>query len=218
MITLKDMTKYFYLRGHKKVIAENANVIFPTGASVGLLGRNGAGKSTLLKLMAGTSKPTSGKIIRQGTISYPVGFSGSFHPDLTGTQNTRFIARIYGADTDALVDYVQDFTELGSQFHAPYRSYSSGMRSRLAFGVSMGLKFNTYLIDEITAVGDAAFKRKSRQVFNERMKVAGFVFVSHSDELVRQMCTAGAVIERGEIRYFDDVNEAIELHKYNMQA
>ena len=216
MIVFKNMTKYFYLRGNKKIIADRLNVVFPDNTSVGLLGRNGSGKSTLLKLMAGTSSPTSGKVLRKGTISYPVGFSGSFHPDLTGAQNTRFVARIYGSDTDALIDYVQDFAELGRQFYAPYRSYSSGMRSRLAFGVSMGLNFNTYLIDEISAVGDAAFKQKSREIFNARMKVAGFVFVSHSDKLVSQMCTAGAVIENGKLSYFSDVNEAIELHKYNM--
>lgn len=118
MIRLENLTKIYYTEGRRKLVADRMNAVFPTGASVGLLGRNGAGKSTLLRMIAGTALPTSGRIVSDGTISWPVGFSGSFHPDLTGAQNVRFVARIYGVDTDALVDYVDDFAELGASYHA----------------------------------------------------------------------------------------------------
>ncbi|MCX8226016.1 MAG: ABC transporter ATP-binding protein [Sulfitobacter sp.] len=217
MILLRNLSKSYHLNGNRKVVANCINAVFPGHVSVGLLGRNGTGKSTLLRMIAGTADPTSGEVLSDGNVSFPVGFAGSFHPDMTGAQNTRFVARIYGANSDALVDYVADFAELGAQFHTPIRSYSSGMRSRLAFGVSMGLTFDTYLIDEITAVGDAAFKRKSKSVFADRMSRSGSIFVSHSTGLLREMCTAGAVLESGSLIYFDDINEAIELHEYNMK-
>lgn len=218
MIELRNLTKIYTLRGSRKVIADQVNLVFPSCVSVALLGRNGAGKSTLLQIIAGTADPTSGCILSDGTISFPVGFSGSFHPDLTGAQNTRFVARIYGVDSDALVAYVEEFAEVGGHFRLPFRTYSSGMRSRLAFGVSMGLRFDTYLIDEITAVGDASFKRKSHDVFADRMGQAGSLFVSHSTGLLREMCTAGAVLEGGRLSYFSDINDAIAKHTYNMKV
>ena len=137
MIQLDRLTKTFWSRGGRKVIVDDLTTTFPTGASVALLGRNGAGKSTLLRLIAGTIRPTSGRVLSSGSISYPVGFAGSFHPDMTGLQNARFVARLYGVDTDELVDFVEDFAELGPHFRMPLRTYSSGMRSRLSFGVSM---------------------------------------------------------------------------------
>lgn len=218
MIELRNLTKVYRLRGQQKIVANRVTTTFPSRVSVGLLGRNGAGKSTLLKIIAGTVDPTSGEVYSDGQVSFPVGFAGSFHPDMTGAQNTRFVARIYGVNTDGLMAYVDDFAELGGHFHLPIRSYSSGMRSRLAFGVSMGLAFDTYLIDEITAVGDAAFKRKSKRVFADRMARAGSIFVSHSTGLLREMCSAGAVLENGRLDYFADINEAIERHEYNMRA
>ena len=156
MIRLENISKSYVLDGVRRTVADGINVVFPTGVSVGLFGRNGAGKSTLLRIIAGTIKPTSGRILSDGTISWPVGFAGSFHGELTGAQNTRFIARVYGVDTDALTAFVEDFAELGPHFHMPFRTYSSGMRSRLACGVSMGIRFDTYLVDEVTSVGDAA--------------------------------------------------------------
>ena len=217
MIVLRDLTKIFALNGQRKVVLDAVNVTFPSGVSVGILGRNGSGKSTLLQLISGSLAPTSGQILSDGQISYPVGFAGSFHGDLTGAQNTRFVARIYGVDTDDLMDFVEDFSELGSNFYLPVRTYSSGMKSRLSFGVSMGIAFDTYLVDEITAVGDASFKRKSSAIFNDRMKTAGSLFVSHSIGQVRELCQAGAVIEGGRLHYYDDVDEAIERHLRNME-
>jgi ABC-type polysaccharide/polyol phosphate transport system ATPase subunit len=216
MIVLKNLTKVFSMRGQHKTVADNINATFPTGVSVGLLGRNGAGKSTLLKLIAGTTHPTSGEVLSTGTISFPVGLANSLHPDLTGAQNTRFVARIYGADTDALMQYVEEFADLGEHFHLPVRSYSSGMRGRLSFGINMGLDFDTYLVDEVTAVGDASFKKKSRDVFLNRMKDAGAVFVSHSMGTIRELCTAGAYLENGHLRYFNEVEDAIDHYMFSL--
>lgn len=216
MIRLQNVRKAFVTGGSQKVVARNITATFPTGVSVALLGRNGAGKSTLLQMIAGTMEPSAGTITSSGTISWPVGFAGSFHRDLTGAQNTRFVARVYGVDTDALSTFVEDFAELGGHFHMPLRTYSSGMKSRLSFGVSMGIRFDTYLIDEVTSVGDAAFKQKSGEVFLERIRQSGAILVSHGLTKVRKLCTAGAVLENGTLTYYDDVEEAIWQHRQNM--
>lgn len=216
MIEFRNLTKVFYLRGQRKIVADDINVIFPTGRSVGLLGRNGAGKSTLLKMIAGTMDPTAGKIFSDGSISWPVGFAGSFHGELTGAQNARFIARIYGVDTEELVGFVRDFAGLGGHFDLPFRTYSSGMKSRLAFGISMAVPFDTYLVDEVTSVGDASFRAKSTEVFNARMAHAGAVVVSHGMSQIKELCDAGAVLENGKLHYYDDVEEAIAHHIRNM--
>ncbi len=213
MIRLENLTKIYRLKGRKTVVADRLNALFPTGSSVGLLGRNGAGTSTLLKLIAGTVSPTSGRVLSDGTISWPVGFAGSFHGELTGAQNVRFVARIYGVDTDELVDYVADFAELGQHYHQPFSSYSSGMRSRLAMGTSMGIHFDTYLVDEVTSVGDADFRAKSQRVFNDRMSNSGAIVVSHSMPMIRSMCDMGAVLDRGVLSVFEDLDEAIAYHE-----
>lgn len=212
MIVLENLTKVYRLNGRRKIVADAINATIPSGVSVGLLGRNGAGKSTLLKLIAGTTHPTSGRVLTKGTVSFPVGLASALHPDLTGAQNTRFVARIYGADTDALTSYVETFSELGDHFHLPVRSYSSGMRGRLSFGINMGLDFDTYLVDEVTAVGDASFRKKSRDVFLDRMKNAGAIFVSHSMGTIREMCSAGAYLENGALTYYPDVEDAIDRY------
>lgn len=218
MIHLDRLTKIFPLRGSRKVIVEDLTATFPTGSSVALLGRNGAGKSTLLKLIAGTIRPTAGRVMSTGSISYPVGFAGSFHPDLTGAQNARFVARLYGVDTDELLDFVQDFTELARHFHMPFRTYSAGMRARLAFGVSMGIPFDTYLVDEVTAVGDGAFRHKSVQLFDNRRETSSVIMVSHSTPLVKRICKIGAVLENGVLHFYDDIDEAIEHHDHNLKV
>jgi len=216
MIRLENLTKAFYVKGRRKVVLDRVSAVFPTGASVALLGRNGAGKSTLLRMIAGTARPTTGRIVTDGRISWPVGFAGSFHPDLTGAQNVRFVARIYGVDTDALVAYVADFAQLGDSYHLPFGTYSSGMRSRLAMGCSMGIDFDTYLVDEVTSVGDAEFREKSQRVFADRMARASAIVVTHSMPMIRRMCTMGAVLDRGRLAVFDDIEEAIAYHEHVM--
>lgn len=212
MIELRDLTKGFYVRGEWTPVLDRLNITLPTGKSLALLGANGAGKSTLLSLIAGTIRPDGGEIVSDGTISWPVGQGGSFHKDLTGAQNTRFLARVYGVDSDELADFVEDFAEIGKHFHMPIRTYSSGMKSRLTFGISMGIPFDTYLVDEVTAVGDARFKRKSRVVFRERVKSSSAVMVSHSLNELKDFCNAALLLHKGQVQYFEDLEEAVERH------
>lgn len=218
MIHLQNLSKTYTLNGKHKVVADDITATFPTGVSVALLGRNGAGKSSLLRMISGAMLPSSGQVLSTGTISWPVGFAGSFSRELTGEQNCRFVARVYGVDTQELLAYVEDFAELGDHFRLPIRTYSSGMRSRLAFGLSMAVPFDTYLVDEISAVGDAAFKAKSNRVFNDRMANAGAIVVAHSMGMLRQICDAGAVLERGRLTFYPDIEEAIAAHMENMRA
>lgn len=212
MIRFENLTKSYMVRGERQIVIDNLDLTLPTGKSLALLGRNGAGKSTLLQIISGTLRPDVGRVVHDGSMSWPVGFGGSFHRDLTGAQNVRFIARIYGVDTDELEAFVEDFAEIGKHFHMPVRSYSSGMRSRLTFGASMGIRFDTYLIDEVTAVGDAAFRAKSRIVFKERMKTSSAIMVSHEMSQMREYCDAGIVLSNGRLQYFDDIDAAIEAH------
>ncbi len=217
MIRLERATKEVRMKGVRKMIIDDVTVTFPRGKSIGLLGRNGAGKSTLLQIIAGTLELDRGRIIRQGKISWPLGFQGSFQGNLSGEQNVRFVARIYGVDTDELVAYVAEFAELGQFYHAPVRTYSSGMKARLAFGVSMGINFDYYLVDEITAVGDTNFKRKSQQTFKEKLSNSDVIMVSHSTGTLRDYCQTGIVLENGQMTYYDDIKEAIAVHESNMK-
>jgi capsular polysaccharide transport system ATP-binding protein len=218
VIEFRNVSKHYRTQTRRKVVLDGLTLTLPWGAKVGVLGRNGAGKSTLLGMISGTVRPDTGEIVRHGAISWPLGFGGSFHPELTGIQNVRFVARIYGVDTEALVASVADFSELGDFMDMPVRSYSSGMRARLAFGMSMGIDFDWYLVDEITAVGDTAFRRKSLRAFRTRLKAAGILMVSHSVQTIRSYCTSGLVLEGGEARYFEDVRAAIAHHEANMAA
>ncbi|MEP4194676.1 MAG: ABC transporter ATP-binding protein [Aliishimia sp.] len=218
MIELVNLTKSFGRGEQRKVVADQVSHTFPRGRSVALLGRNGAGKSTLLRIIAGTMTPDHGHVRSKGSISWPVGFAGSFHGDLTGAQNTRFLARIYGAETDELQSFVADFADLGHHFRQPFKTYSSGMRARLAFGVSMGLKFDTYLIDEVTSVGDAAFRKKSTDLLLARLEESGAIVVSHGMGVLRRMCDCAAVLEEGQLTFFEDLNEAIEIHEARLLA
>lgn len=213
MIIFRDVSKSYRVRGKRKIVLDRLSLTLSRGQRLGLLGRNGAGKSTLLQLIGGALAPDRGTITRIGKVSWPLGFSGAFHGALTGVQNTRFIARIYGVDTDHLVDFVADFAELGDFLAMPVETYSSGMKARLAFGVSMGINFDYYLVDEITAVGDAAFRRKCQQVFEHKLAGSDLIMVSHSAETIRRFCTTAAILEQGRLSYFDDVNSALEAYE-----
>ncbi|WP_421999565.1 ABC transporter ATP-binding protein [Roseovarius mucosus] len=218
MIEIRNLCKTFVLNGRRKVVADNISAVFPDRTAVAILGRNGAGKSSLLKMLSGSMDPDSGEVISTGTISWPVGFAGSFHPEMTGLQNVRFIARVYGVDTAELVDFVADFAGLGQHFNLPVRTYSSGMRSRLAFGVSMGIHFETYLVDEVTAVGDAAFREKSELLFAERITQSGAIMVTHNMGQVKRLCSLAGVLEDGRLSLYDDVDAAIAHHQELMKS
>ncbi len=213
MLKFENLSKSFWIRGERKTVIDELNLTLPTGKSLALLGRNGAGKSTLLDIIAGVQPPDTGRVITDGTISWPVGFGASLHPLMTGRQNLRFVARIYGVDTDGLLDFVLDFSELGRQIDNPVKTYSSGMRSRLVFGLSMGIQFDTYLVDEVTSVGDASFVKKSQAVFLDRVANASAIMVSHQMRKLRGFCDAGIVLNQGKLEYFEDLNDAIERHQ-----
>lgn len=217
MITLDGVCKTHVLNGVRKTVARDLDFSFPPGECIGLLGRNGAGKSTLLQLIAGLIPPDAGRVMRRGTVSWPVGFQGSFHPDLTGAENARFVARLYGVDTGAMVGFVEGFAELGSHLHLPVRSYSAGMKARLAFAVSMAVPFDTYLIDEVTSVGDAAFRARSEAVLRDRLRNAGAIIVSHALPMLRHICGPGLVLENGRLFFYVRIERAIEHHQYLMQ-
>ena len=218
MIEFRGVSKWYHTPHGRKIVLDGLDLTLPPGTKLGVLGRNGAGKSTLLGMIGGTIKPNRGVIVKRAAISWPLGLGGTYHQDLTGAQNVRFVARIYGVDTEALVAYVADFSELGDFMDMPVRSYSSGMRARLAFGMSMGVSFDWYLVDEITAVGDSRFKRKSLAVFRERLQNAGLMMVSHSDRTIREYCTSALVLEGGRAVYYDDVSLALAAHERNMAA
>lgn len=218
MIRFENLSKSFWIRNHRKVIIDNLNLELPTGKSLALLGRNGAGKTTLLNIVAGALEPDTGRVVTDGTISWPVGLRAAFHPQMTGAQNVRFVARVYGVDTAELVEFVRHFAELGDHFYMPFKTYSSGMRSRISFGTAMGIKFDTYLVDEVTAVGDANFKHKSRALFLDRVKNASAIMVSHSMRELRDFCNAGVVLADGHATYYEDIDEAIAEHQELMRS
>ena len=216
MIRLVEVSKTFHADGIAQTVANQVNLTFPGGRAVALIGRNGAGKSSLLSMISGAMRPSSGQIEVDGSVSWPVGFAGSFHGDLSGMQNTRFVARIYGVDTGQLVDFVHQESELGDHFFLPLRTYSQGMRARLGFATSMGIDFDTYLIDEVTSVGDESFREKSEAMLRERLQTRGAVVVSHSAPLLKRMCSAAVVIENGEATWFDEVEAALRQHRRNL--
>lgn len=218
MVELIGVSKRFFQRGVETIVARDLSFRFEPGQSVALLGRNGAGKSSLLRMIAGLIKPDEGHIVHGGSVSWPVGFQGSFHPDLTGAENARFVARIYGLSPRAMEQFVGDVAELGPHLGLPVRSYSSGMRARLAFAISMAVPFDTYLIDEVTSVGDGAFQRRSEALLQDRMRSAGAIVVSHATEMLRRICSSGVVLERGRMFFYQRVDRAIEHHDHLMRG
>ena len=216
MISLENVTKSYMTLTGRNVVFRNLSFDVPEGANVGLIGRNGAGKSTLMRLLSSVDLPDSGKIVTKGRVSWPVGLKGGLEKNLTGRDNIKFVCRIQGVRRAGMLEkirYVQDFAELGEYFDRPVSTYSAGMRARLAFGTSMAFKFDYYLIDEVMAVGDARFKKKSRMVFNERLKNAKIILVSHNMRLIGDMCDTVILLEQGQATLYSDVSEGIEAYE-----
>ncbi len=213
MIEFRNVHKSFTLKGIHTKIVTGLSLSLPFGKNIAIIGRNGAGKSTLLRMVAGSLMPDRGTIIRHGRTSWPMGFAGGFHGELTGRQNARFVARIYGADTEDMEAYVEDFAELGKFLDLPVRAYSSGMKARLAFGVSLAAQFDCYLVDEITGVGDRRFKAKCREAFRERVAKGQLLMVSHSERTLRSYCESALLLENGTATYYEDLEEAIEVYR-----
>lgn len=212
MIKLDRVFKYYRSDGHTKIVLDHVSAKFESGRSYGLLGVNGAGKSTTMRLIAGTELPNSGRVSRTVRVSWPLGFSGGFHPLMTGRENVKFVARAYGEDVRRVLDFVEDFAELGDYIDVSVKAYSSGMMSRLAFALSMAIEFDCYLVDEITAVGDLRFQAKCKEAFARRRATSDLIMVSHSMETIKNFCDHGAVIVDGQMFMFDTAEAAIAVY------
>ena len=212
MIQMLDVYKYYRHAGHTKVVLDHVSTVFERGHSYGILGVNGAGKSTMLRLIAGTELPNSGKVKRNVRVSWPLGFASAFNPLMTGRNNVTFAARAYGQDAREVLDYVEDFSELGDYLDAPVRTYSSGMGAKLAFGLSMAIQFDVYLIDEITAVGDARFQKRCAEAFAARRSLADVIMVSHQVGTIQTYCDRGAVLVDGRLMHFPNIDQAVDIY------
>ncbi len=216
MIKIENLTKSYRTPKGRHYVFKDLNVELPSGKSVALIGRNGAGKSTLLRVIGGIDRPDSGKIHTDKTISWPVGLAGGFQGSLTGRENVKFVARLYSTPDQLRekVAFVEEFAELGKYFDMPIKTYSSGMKSRLGFGLSMAFKFDYYLVDEVTAVGDARFKQKCADLFKARHEEASFLMVSHSLGSLKEFCDVALFIGRdNKVKYFESVDEAVATYK-----
>jgi capsular polysaccharide transport system ATP-binding protein len=212
MILCEGITKSYPMGHGRKHVLRGLDLKIGAGERVGLLGRNGAGKTTLIKLIGGVEMPTSGKVRRQMSLSWPLGFGGGFQGSLTGYDNARFIARIYGHEYREIRDFVEDFTELGAQLKMPVKTYSSGMRARLAFALSLAIEFDCYLIDEIIMVGDANFHKKCHYELFEKRRDRALVLASHSTESIREFCDRAVVLNQGLATIYADVNEGLQVY------
>jgi capsular polysaccharide transport system ATP-binding protein len=212
MIILDDVGKSYPTRHGRHQVFKGVNFQIAKGEKVGILGRNGAGKSTLVRIIGGAEQPTRGQVIRNMSVSWPLAFSGAFQYSLTGYDNLRFICRIYGVNPEEKVDAVQSFAELGKFLWEPLRTYSAGMRARLGFAVSMAIEFDCFLIDEITAVGDARFRDRCYEELHVKRADRAMIMVSHDANYVREHCQKAGVLTGGQVTMFDDVNEAYAFY------
>ncbi|MBB2908203.1 capsular polysaccharide transport system ATP-binding protein [Rhizobium sp. RAS22] len=212
MIRFHNVSKHFKTRSHKKIILDHVNLEFERGYSYGVLGVNGAGKSTTMRMIAGTILPNSGRIRKNVRVSWPLGFAGGFNPEMTGKENLNFVARAYGEDVQRVTRFVEEFAELGDYINAPVRTYSSGMGARLAFGLSMAIEFECYLVDEVTAVGDARFQKRCKDAFDSRRKNSDIIMISHAMDTIKNYCERAVLLVDGRMMYYDDVERAIEAY------
>ncbi|EFQ2923912.1 TPA: ABC transporter ATP-binding protein [Escherichia coli] len=216
MIKIENLTKSYRTPTGRHYVFKDLNLEIPSGKSVAFIGRNGAGKSTLLRMIGGIDRPDSGKIITNKTISWPVGLAGGFQGSLTGRENVKFVARLYAKQEELKekIEFVEEFAELGKYFDMPIKTYSSGMRSRLGFGLSMAFKFDYYIVDEVTAVGDARFKEKCAQLFKERHKESSYLMVSHSLNSLKEFCDVAIVFkDDNAVGFYEDVQEGVDEYK-----
>jgi len=218
MITLRDVSKVYETRSGPKTVLDRINLTIRPGQRLGVLGCNGAGKSTLIRLMSGAEHPSSGKVQRGMSVSWPLAFTGGFQGTLTGADNLRFICRVYGADYDRALPFVESFSELGKYFREPFKTYSSGMRARLAFAVSMAVEFDCFLIDEIIAVGDARFTQKCHDELFLKRGDRAIIMVSHQPATIKSMCDTAVLLVGGRLLSFDSMDCAFAFYDRLMVA
>ena len=220
MISINSLYKRYHEHTVSDWILEDINLEIPTNVSVGLIGKNGAGKSTLLRLIGGIDSPDHGTIKRDCRVSWPIGLSSGFQQMMTGRQNVKFVARVHGYEgsIEEVIKRVEDFAEIGKYFNEPIRTYSSGMKARLAFGLSLAFDFDVYLSDEATAVGDVEFKKKASRAFKDRVGQSSLIMVSHAEGILKELCQSGIWLHEKKAIWFDDIREAIKAYHKSMKA
>ena len=214
MVRLERITKRYRSAAGVRTVLDDVSIEFPHGHSVGILGLNGAGKSTLVRIIGDAEPPDSGRVVREGRVSWPLGYTGGFQTQLTARENARFVARIYGESPEYVEAFAEEFSELGRYFDVPLKSYSAGMRGRFAFSVSLACDFDTYLVDEALETGDARYKEKFRRAFEERRENASVILVSHNEQTVRRNCDMAAILHGGRLDLYEDLREAMHQYKF----
>lgn len=213
MIEICNVVKRYPTRSGWVTVLDNLNFAIHPGEKLGILGRNGAGKSTLIRLISGAEQPTKGHITRHMSVSWPLAFGGAFQGSLTGLDNLRFICRVYGVDFHPRINYVEEFSELGLYLREPVKTYSAGMRARLAFAISMAIEFDCYLIDEVVAVGDGRFHEKCDHELFEKRKDRAKIIVSHHPSFIRAHCDRAVLLDDGILRHFDQLDDAFAYYE-----
>ena len=213
IIAVENITKVYDTRQGPRTVLDGVNLRIAKGEKVGIMGRNGAGKSTLMRLISGAELPTHGRIDRKMSVSWPLAFGGGFQGSLTGLDNLRFICRVYGVSYEGVLPFVEEFSDLGSYLREPVKKYSSGMRARLAFALSMAVEFDCFLIDEIIAVGDSRFHERCREELFEKRKDRAMIMVSHNTHFIRDHCDHAGVLIAGKLHMFDQVDEALAFYQ-----
>ena len=214
MIELKNITKYFHTNGEKNYLLKDVSLTLPD-INIGILGRNGVGKSTLMRMLGRIEFPNNGTIISDNSFSWPLGLSGGFVGSMTGKANVKFVCRLYGMNDNEIKDtvkYVKEFSELGNYFEMPIKTYSSGMKGRLSFGLSLAFSFDYMLIDETLSVGDARFRAKAKAALLDKIETCRILLVSHDMKTLSDLCQAGLLLDEGQLYYYDDINHAIEYY------
>jgi capsular polysaccharide transport system ATP-binding protein len=213
MIDLQGVAKRYRVRGGWHTVFRDVNLTVRKGEKVGILGQNGAGKSTLIRLISGSELPTLGTVERSMSVSWPLALSSAFQGSLTGIDNIYFIARVYGVDAPAIIPYVESLSELGYYLREPVKAYSSGMRARLAFALSMAVEFDCFLIDEVVTVGDARFHDRCAHELFERRRDRAMIIVSHDRHYIREHCDRACVLRQGHLQHFADVDAALSAYE-----
>jgi len=217
MLSMEHVSKVYATRKGRREVLRDVSFELGRGEHLGILGRNGAGKSTLIRILSGAERPTSGRVRRGMSISWPLAFGGAFQVHLTGLDNLKFVCRIHGVDYRPLVKFVEDFTELGTYFREPVLHYSSGMLTRLAFALSMAIEFDCFLIDEAMVVGDVRFHERCHLELFHKRKDRAFILVTHEANVIKRHCKNACVLHEGRLLPFQSVDAAYDFYQETMR-
>jgi capsular polysaccharide transport system ATP-binding protein len=218
MIELRSVWKRYATRSGGRSVLRGVDMRVAPGERIGILGSNGSGKSTLIRLISGAEEPTSGHITRTMSVSWPLAFGGGFQGSLTGYDNLRFVCRVYGVEYAPAAAFVEEFSELGADLREPVRTYSAGMRARLAFALSMAIEFDCFLVDEVIAVGDHRFHERCKRELFEKRRDRALILVSHEAHYMRDHCDRALVLRNGLLNAFPDVDSAYAFYENHQVA